>query len=330
MNFDQLIIDIAAVLASSSALVFATMGETISERAGVVNLSLDGTMLLSAMVGFAAGLHSNSVVVGFAAAALVGVAVSLILCITGLTLGQSQTAVGFVLALLCTDLSSFLGTPYVRVPGVAVQALPIPFLSDLPVVGPILFSHNLLIYSSFLLIPAVWLFLYRTHAGLVLRSLGERPTTAYARGVNVIRQRYFYVLLGGALVGIAGAAYSLDLKQGWSYRHIAGTGWIALAIVIFGGWGPWRVALGCYLFGALQTLATRMQSTLTDVPTQIFQVAPFALMILILVLVNAGNNPAVRRWVAELPSPLRGPVERILGKLTVQPPEALGQPFEKP
>lgn len=330
MNTQQLIIDLAAVLAGAAPLIFATMGETISERAGVINLSLDGTMLLSAMVGFAVGLHSQSVVLGFVAAALVGVVVALVLCVFSLSLNLSQTAVGFVLALLCTDLSSFLGNPYVRVPGVAVPHLSIPVLEEIPLLGRLMFDHDLVIYASFVLVPLVWWFLFATRAGLVLRALGERPAAAFARGVNVTALRYGYVLLGGALVGIAGAAYSLDLKQGWSYRHIAGIGWISLAIVIFGGWKPWRVALGCYLFGALQTFATRSQSALPELPTQVFQVAPFALMIFVLVLVNGSSNPAVTRWVAGLPDPLRRPLQWLIVRLATPAPAALGQPFKQP
>jgi simple sugar transport system permease protein len=330
MNLSQFLIDMAAVLAGASPLIFAAMGETLNERAGVVNLSLDGTMLLSAMVGFAVALHNDNVILGFCAAALVGMLVALVLCVTSISLGQSQMAVGFVLTLLCTDLSSFLGNPYVRVPGVAVPPMPVPFLANIPVIGPLLFDHDLLIYASFLLIPAIWFFLFRTRAGLVLRSLGERPTTAYARGINVTTLRYTYTLIGGALVGIAGAAYSLDLKQGWSYRHTAGLGWIALAIVIFGGWNPWRVALGCYLFGALQVLASRLQGDIPGIPTQLFQVAPFGLMILILVLVNGGNNPTIARQVAQLPEPVRKPVQRLLGRFAVAAPAALGEPFQKP
>jgi general nucleoside transport system permease protein len=282
----QFLIDFAAILAWAAPLMFATMGETLSERAGVINLSLDGTMLLAAMVGFAVGLHSGSVLLGFLAAALVGVAVSFVLCVVSISLRQSQLAVGFVLTLLCTDLSSFLGNRYVRVPGVVVPHMSIPVLRDIPFLGALLFDHDMLIYASFLLVPAVWWFLFHTRRGLVLRSLGERPEAAFARGVNVNRLRYLYVMLGGALVGIAGAAYSLDIKQGWSHRHIAGMGWIALAIVIFGGWRPWRVALGCYLFGLLQIVSTRSQSMFTSLPTQIFQVAPFVLMIVVLALVS--------------------------------------------
>lgn len=330
MNTEQLLIDLAAVLASAAPLIFATMGETITERAGVVNLSLDGTMLLAAMTGFAVARNTASVPAGLLAAMLIGALVALVLCVLSLSLRQSQTAVGFVLALLCTDLSSFLGAPYVNAPGVAVRHLPIPGLAGLPLIGPLLFNHDPLIYASFLLIPAVWWLLFRTRAGLVLRSLGERPASTFARGGNVTALRYTYTLLGGALVGLAGAAYSLDLKQGWSNLHIAGVGWIALAIVIFGGWNPWRVAGGCYLFGALQTLASRSQSILPQVPTQVFQVAPFALMIFVLALVNGATNPAVARWTAGLPDPLRRPVQRLIARLAVPAPAALGQPFEQP
>lgn len=325
---DQLILNLAAVLAAAAPLIFATMGETISERAGVVNLSLDGTMLLAAMGGFAAALLSGSVLVGFGAAALIGAAVALLLCFLSLTLGQSQTAVGFVLALLCTDLSSFLGAPYVRVPGPAVPFAPIPGLSEVPLVGPLLFRHDAVIYASFLLLPLTIWFLYRTRAGLVLRALGERPAAVYARGVPVTRLRYLYVVIGGALVGVAGAAYSLDLKQGWSYRHIFGVGWIALAIVIFGGWKPWRVALGCYLFAALEILATRSQSALPGLPTQVFQVAPFVLMIVVLALVNVLSGPKTLQRVAALPAPLRRAVGGLIARIAAPAPAALGQPFE--
>jgi general nucleoside transport system permease protein len=330
VSVEQVAIYLAAVLAGAAPLIFATMGETITERAGVVNLSLDGAMLLAAMAGFAVGLNTGSVLAGFVAAALVGVAVALVLCLLSITLNQSQTAVGFVLALLCTELSSFLGNPYVRVQGVAVPPAPVPLLAEIPLIGTLLFRHDLVIYASFLLVPAVWFFLFRTRRGLTLRALGERPAAAYARGADVTRLRYLYVLIGGALVGIAGAAYTLDLRQGWSYRHIAGTGWIALAIVIFGGWRPWRVALGCYLFGALQTLASRAQSTLTDLPTQVFQVAPFALMIFVLALVNGATNPAVAAWVAGLPATARRPIQAVIRRLATPAPAALGQPFQRP
>lgn len=305
MDTTLLITDIAAVLAGGAPLIFAAMGETITERAGVINLSLDGTMLLAAMTGFAVALHSGNVLVGIGSAMLVGMLVALVLCVLSLTLNQSQTAVGFVLTLLCTDLSSFLGNPYVRVPGEVVPHLALAPLNNIPIIGPLLFDHDALIYASFLLIPLVWWFLFYTRTGLIVRSLGERPDAAFARGINVTAWRYAYVMIGGALVGLAGAAYSLDLKQGWSHRHIAGMGWIALAIVIFGGWKPWRVAFGCYLFGALQIFATRSQSSISWLPTQVLQVAPFVLMIAVLALVS--QRESFREMPAALGKPWAKP-----------------------
>lgn len=335
---DQLLIDAAAVLASAAPLIIAALGETIAERAGVVNLSLDGKMLLAGMAGFAAALLTGNVGFGFLIAALVGGLVALILCVISLTLRQSQTAVGFVLALLCTDLSSFLGNPYNRVPGPSVAHAAIPGFVQIPILGPLFFNHDPVIYASFLLIPLVWWFLAQTRSGLLVRSLGERPQAAFARGANVTTLRYAAVIFGGMLVGLAGAAYTLDLKQGWSYRHTAGIGWIVLAIVIFGGWNPWRVAIGCYLFGALQTLASRWQSApppglawlLGGIPTQVYQIAPFALMIFVLVLVNGLTNPAAVRWVRTLPAPLRRPTQWLISRLAMPAPAALGQPFVRP
>ncbi|NTU83522.1 MAG: ABC transporter permease [Chloroflexales bacterium] len=327
---DQLITDLAAVLAAAAALIFATMGATINERAGVINLSLDGTILMGAMAGFAAALATNNVPIGFGVAALVGAAMALVLCFLSLTLGQSQTAVGFVLALLGTELSSFLGAPVVRVPGPSVPYMPIPGLAEIPVLGPIFFRHDPLIYASLLLVPFTWWFLFHTRPGLTLRALGERPATAYARGVPVTLARYLATITGGALVGIAGAAYSLDLKQGWSYRHTFGIGWIALAIVIFGGWRPWRVALGCYLFAALEIAALRSQSILPNLPTQVFQVAPFVLMIVVLAMVNLLASPRAARRIAALPPAVRRPVAAVVERLAAPAPAALGQPFERP
>jgi general nucleoside transport system permease protein len=327
---DQLVRDLAAVLAAAAPLIFATMGALIGERAGVINLSLDGSILMGAMAGFSIALFTSSVPLGFLTAALVGAGIALVLCVLSLSLGQSQTAVGFVLALLGTELSSFLGAPVVRVPGPSVPFMPIPILGDLPILGPLFFRHDLVIYASFLLVPLTWWLLFRTQAGLTVRALGERPQAAFARGVPVTRMRYLACLAGGALVGIAGAAYSLDLKQGWSYRHTFGVGWIALAIVIFGGWRPWRVALGCYLFAALEIVALRSQSALRGVPTQVFQVAPFVLMIAVLALVNLAASPAATRRIAALPTPLRGPVSAIVTRIVAPAPAALGKPFERP
>jgi simple sugar transport system permease protein len=317
-----LLIILATAIASATPLVFAVIGETITERSGVINLSAEGTIMLCAMVGMAAALATNSVIPGFLAAAAVGALVALIVAYGAITLRQSQIAIGFVLALLCSDLSAYLGNPIVRVPGPTVPSLKIPILQDIPVVGPLLFQSDPLVYCSYVLIIVAWLFLYRHRSGLTLRTIGEQPAAAFARGANVIRMRYIYTLIGGALMGIAGAAFSLDFKAGWSYRHTAGYGWIALAIVIFGGWNPLRAALGAYLFGVLQSLASYAQDKV-DVPTQVLTVAPFVLMIVVLMLTS---SEWVERLLSHLPTNTRRSISRALRGA---PPAALGRPFEQ-
>ena len=251
MENAQLIAVLASIILQASPLIIAVCGEILTERSGVVNLSLDGTMLMAAMTAFVVGLKTDNIWLGFAAAAVIGAIFAAIVALGSIRLGQSQVAVGFVLALLGDDLSAFLGQNYTRMRGVSVPHYGIPVLKDIPVVGPILFDHDVVVYFAMALIVVTWWWLNRTQPGLKLRGSGERPTAAFARGVDVNRLRYLYTILGGALVGIAGAAFSLDVKIGWSDGHIRGTGWIALAIVIFGGWSPIRGAFGALLFGNL-------------------------------------------------------------------------------
>jgi simple sugar transport system permease protein len=190
-------------------------------------------------------------------------------------------------------------------------------------VGPILFDHNLVVYLSFLSVVAAWWWIYRTQPGLKLQGVGERPESAFSRGVNVNRLRYIYTVVGGALVGLAGASYSLSIKLGWSHRHTFGIGWIALAIVIFGGWDPWRVAAGSYLFGLLKALGSVLQRNpaFASVPTQIFSSAPFALMIFALLLLS---SEGLDRLLALLPPRLARRIDRVIRG---RPPAGLGRPF---
>lgn len=317
----QIVIDFASVVAMSAPMLLATMGILLSERAGVINLSVDGSLLLSGMSGFAVAFVTGNVVLGFVAAASVGAIVAALVAYLGISLRLSQTAIGFVLALLCTDLSSFLGNPYVQKQGPAVTAWPIPGLSQVPVLGPVLFSHDVVIYFSVLLVPIIAYVLYNTRAGLIVRGVGERPEALYARGIDVVKVRYMAVIVGGILIGLAGAAYTLDLKQGWTYRHVAGTGWIALAIVIFGAWRPWRIVLGCYLFAVLQTASTRLQVNDWGVPTQVLQVAPFVVMIVVLAIVNSIASPRFQSWILGLPTP----VQRFFRFISSPAPAALGK-----
>jgi ABC-type uncharacterized transport system permease subunit len=306
---------LASIVAAAAPLVYAVVGETITEKAGVINLSLDGSIMLSAMAGFAAAYVTGSVLVGFLAAAGVSMLVALLIAFASIELRLNQIAVGFVLTLLATDLSSFLGDPYVgqRVSG--VPSLAIPGLSDIPFVGPIFFEHNLSVYGSFLAIAAAYWFIFRTRRGLELQGVGERPEAAHARGVRVNLLRYFYTVVGGALVGIAGAAFSLDVRLGWRDGLTQNYGWIALAIVIFGGWHPVRAAGGAYLFGALLVVALKLQPHLPNL-AQILPITPFALMIFALVLVSTD-------WSRRLAD--RYPRWRRL--LSGDPPSGIGTAF---
>lgn len=314
---------LASILATAAPLIIAALGETITEKAGVINLSLDGSMLLAAMVGFLVGYETQSFLLAFSAAAAVGALIAGVVGVFGIYLGQLQVAVGFALTLMCRDLAYFLGNPYSRLQGPQMVPQKIPLLGDIPLVGPVLFQQPLVVYFSLLLIAGVWWYFYRTGRGLELRAVGENPEAAYTRGIDPRRQQLFYTLIGGALVGIAGAAYSLDIKPGWGRpQGIEGLGWIALAIVIFGGWHPVKVALGALLFAFLQVFGITLQGLWPAIPAQVFQVAPFPLMIFALVLVNLLQRDHVQRWLEKRPG-----LALLLGRLRGAPPRALGRSF---
>lgn len=321
---------IASILAASPPILFAVLGETMSERAGVINLSLDGSILLTAMIGFVVALKTNSVIAGFVAGMIVGSFVALIIAFVSLTLHQSQVATGFVLTLLCRDIAYVIGNPYAHLPGPQVSPTPIPGLVDLPMIGTILFDQNPIVYLSLLAILGVWAYLFKTQPGLKLQGLGERPAAAYVRGVQVTLMRYVYTLIGGALVGLGGASFSLMVKPGWARPYgIEGTGWIALAIVIFGGWRPIRTAIGAYFFVSLQTAVNLLQSAMPGVPTQLFPALPFPLMILTLLLVTIGNAEWMNRFLSLLPENLQRLFVKMLKALQTSPPGALGTIFKK-
>ena len=319
----QLLIILGTAIASATPLVFASIGETITERAGIINLSAEGTMMMGALTGFAIAKTTGNLALGFLGAAVVGAIAALLVAFSSLALKQSQIAVGFVLALLLSDLSSFLGNDFVRVPGPTVSSFKLPILQEIPVFGALFFQSDWVVYGSYALIVGTWIFFYRTRGGLLLRAIGERPEAAFARGIDVVGLRYLYAGIGGALIGIAGAAFSLDFKAGWSHRHTAGYGWIALAIAIFGGWHPLRVAAGAYLFGILQSLASIAQSVIPEVPTQVFSVAPFALMILALAI---ASGDFLDKLLSPLPLTWR---RRVAQTLRTTPPASLGKLFER-
>ncbi|HEY3343505.1 MAG TPA: ABC transporter permease [Anaerolineaceae bacterium] len=331
MDFDLIIIGLAGVLVTAAPVVFAVIGETFAERSGIINLSLNGTIVLSAMVGFAVAVITNSLILGYLAGMLVGAVIAWIVAFSSIALHQSQVAVGFVLTLTALNLAYFLGKQYTSIQGPALPALVIPGLSQIPVIGPLLFQSDLMTYLSFLVIIAAWVYLFKTKPGLILQGIGERPAAAFVRGANVNRLRYLYTMLGGALVGLAGPIYSLGVKAGWkgTISGLDGIGWIALSITIFGGWNPARAAIGAYMFALLQWLSLVIQPILPSIPAQVLQVAPFPIMILTLLLVNIGDADWVDRTLAGLPEQTRKSLARVIRALHTSPPASLGVPFEQ-
>ena len=356
MNTNTTLVGLAGVLVAAAPILFAVIGETITERAGIINLSMNGTILLSAMGGFAVAHLTGSLLLGFLAGMLIGALVAFIVAFSSISLHQSQVAVGFVLALLCRDLSYTLGVPYMNLPGPrlpnsfllslsdsslfgSVKALhglqpflhnAATWLANIPVLGTLFFRQDLITYLSYILIFLAWLWIFRTRPGLMLQGIGERPAAAFVRGANVNLMRYVYAVIGGAIIGLAGPAYSLNVKAGWMgiQSGLDGIGWIALSITIFGGWNPLRAAFGAYLFSFLQWLGLVLQSSLPGIPSQVLQVAPFPLMILTLLLVNIGNAEWVTRMLAALPEGTRRFVIRLLRALRASPPASLGVPFD--
>lgn len=336
---EELLNTLGSIIGTATPLVIASLGETITERAGVVNLSIDGSLALAAVLGFAAawtaqeaGIFSvpMQIAVGIIVAMLVGALIALLIGFSSIRLRRDQVAVGFVLTLLAADLARFFGADYTRIPGPQITRTPIPILQDIPILGPIFFQQNVLVYFSFILAFAIWFWLFRTKSGLSLRAVGERPAAAYARGTNVNRLRYWYTFLGGALVGLAGVAYSLNVKPGWANPpSMQGDGWIALAIVIFGGWHPFRVVLGAYLFAGLRAISTNIQvnglfifGQEIDFPFVLLNALPWVLMIITLLAVSGGFTERLLHYMP------RSVQRRLRAFLRSDPPKALGTHFE--
>ncbi len=252
---------LAAGIRSGTPILFATIGEIFAERSGVLNLGVEGMMLMGAMSAYGVAYGTGNAWIGLLAAIGVGGLMALLHAFVTVTLRADQVVSGLALTFLGTGMSAVLGAPLVEVyTAPRLPSFPIPFLSQIPVLGPIFFDHNVVVYLGFLLIPISWFYIYRTRPGLELRSIGEYPAAADTLGINVIRQRYFYVVLGGMLAGMAGASLSLAITPLWIEGMTAGAGWIAVGLVIFAGWDPIRGALGAYLFGAIRRLPLDAQN----------------------------------------------------------------------
>ncbi len=283
---------IAATLAAGTPLLLAAIGIVVSEKSGVVNLGIEGIMLVAAVAGFGAAHATGLPELGFGAGALAGAALALLFATLALGLLTNQYATGLALALFGAGLSAFLGQP------LQGESLParapdgIPLLRDIPMVGPALFAQHWLVYFALVLVVAVAWFLHRTRAGLVLRAVGESPEAAHALGHPVRQIRFAALAFGGACAGLAGAYLSIVYTPLWSEGMVAGRGWIALALVTFATWRPGRVLLGAYLFGGVTMLQFFMQGTGAEIPSQLLAMSPYLATIVVLALIS--RNP---RWI---------------------------------
>ena len=277
---------VVLTLAAGTPLVFAALGELVTEKSGVLNLGVEGMMLVGAVVAFMVASKSGSPWLGVLAGMGAGAALSMVFAVVALSLLANQVATGLALSLFGVGLSAFVGLDYVSVVIDGMKPLSLPGLSDLPLVGPLLFGHGPLVYLSFALFAAVQLFLYRTRAGLVLRAVGESPQSAHAIGYPVIAIRYAAVLFGGACSGLAGAYLSVAYTPLWVEGMVAGRGWIALALVVFATWKPWRVLAGAYLFGGVTLAQFQAQAMGSSIPAQYLSMLPYVATIVVLAIIS--------------------------------------------
>ena len=295
---------IAATLNAGTVLALAGLGLLINERAGIVNLGAEGMMLVAAVAGFAVTVHTGNDWLGFAGGALAGAAMAAAFGVLVIWLGTNQYATGLALSLFGAGFSAFVGIGYTQARLGARPQYSVPYVADLPFIGPALFRQHPMVYLTIALALGLAWFLVRTRAGLVLRAVGESPASAHALGLPVRRIRFAAGLAGGALCGLAGAYLSVIYTPLWVEGMVAGKGWIALALTTFATWRPARVLLGAYLFGGVTMLQFHLQSQGVDVPSQLLSMLPYLAAILVLVLIS--SNAA---WVRQ------------------NMPASLGQPF---
>jgi simple sugar transport system permease protein len=273
-------------LAAGTPLVYAALGELVTEKAGVLNLGVEGMMLVGAVSSFAVAATTGHPWLGVVAGLAAGALLSLIFAVLTLTLMANQVATGLALSLFGVGLSAFAGLDYVSVVIEGIKPFGSGTLAELPVVGKLLFGHNPLVYLSLLLFAGIQWFLYRTRAGLVLRAIGESPQSAHAIGYPVVRIRYLAVLFGGACSGLAGAYLAVAYTPLWVEGMTAGRGWIALALVVFATWRPWRVLAGAYLFGGVTLATFQAQAGGLDVPSQLLSMLPYVATIVVLAIIS--------------------------------------------
>lgn len=281
---------ILTIITASTPLLLAAIGELVVERSGVLNLGVEGMMVVGAVCGFVAAYTTGSAALGVLAGILAGMAMALLFGFLTQTLATNQVASGLALTLLGLGLSGLIGESFTGLPGVKLQAIDIPVLGDIPFLGPILFGQDVLVYASFALVFAVSYVMTRTRTGLVIRAVGDNHHSAHALGYNVIAVRYGCILFGGACAGLSGAYLSLAYTPQWVENMTSGRGWIALALVVFATWIARRVLIGAYLFGAVWIMGLYAQGLGIGIPSQVLSSFPYLITILVLVLISRNRT----------------------------------------
>lgn len=281
---------VASIMVSATPILLAAIGEMVVEKSGVLNLGVEGMMITGAVVGFAVAINTGQPALGFAAAALAFTVLSLSFGFLTQVLLSNQVATGLGLTLVGLGLSSLIGKPYEGMKTPTLPKLDLGPLSDLPVLGRMLFSHDIMVYLSLALVAAVWAFLKYTRAGLILRAVGESHDAAHALGYKVVRVRMAAIFFGGACAGLGGAYLSLVRVPQWTEGMTAGAGWIALAIVVFASWRAERVLIGAYLFGGVTVLQLNLQAAGAAVPVALLSASPYLMTIFVLVAISARGN----------------------------------------
>jgi len=298
MDFAIFIKILIAAVAAGTPFVYAALGELITEKSGVLNLGVEGMMLVGAITGFIAMAKTGSLLLAATCGMTAGMLMAAIFGVLTLTLMANQVASGLALTIFGIGLSAFLGLNYTSIALPGIPELHIPLLSNIPVLGKLLFSYDALVYGSLALLILVSWFLYKTRAGLILRGIGEAPKSAHALGYNVIGIRYLAVLFGGAMAGLGGVYLSVAYTPVWVEGMVAGRGWVSLALVVFATWRPLRVLFGAYLFGAITIIQFHVQGLGIDIPSQLLSMLPYLATILVLVVISRDltairlNSPA--------------------------------------
>ncbi|NCB14625.1 MAG: ABC transporter permease [Synergistales bacterium] len=284
---------LTAAVRSGTPILYATLGEILTEKGGILNLGLEGIMLMGAYTGFSVAYSTGSPELGVAAAFLVGALMGLVHAFICVSLKGNQVVSGLALTMFGTGASSLLGRTFV---GFTIPGLPrisVPLLSDIPVLGPVLFSHDALTYCSYGLVVFFCWFFSSTRQGLYLRAVGDNPRAADAMGISVTKTRYFYTLAGAGIVAVGGAYMSVAYTKMWGELMTAGRGWIAVALVIFAIWNPARAALGAYLFGGVEAFQLRLQTAGTTIPTPVLMMLPYLMTIAVLLFISIKKGKGI-------------------------------------